>query len=519
MVLTCCTAWPQVGNPFLQDFEKFRQQAKSNYEKFRDEANRRYVDLLRGKWHPYEPEEPLIKPKDNDLPPVILDEEEARKPIESRPIKIEGAPIPLPFAKPQPEPLAPILAITPVKPEPVKPEPVKPDPVKPDPVKPDPVKTEPVKPEPVRPKQEEEPRVSFSYFGTPMSVRFSKSQALHLTACTADAIADGWQRMTEKDYDTTLHDCLLLRKRHQMSDWAYLLLLDSVAHACTAGNEATLMQSYLYQQSGYKLRMGIADGRLALLFATDHTLYDHPYFRMDGSNYYVYAMKKADGMQICDAAFPQEQELSLWMRQPLLLADCPTKPRHLQSRRYADMSIDVSVNKNLVDFYDHYPPSQTDGSFMTRWAMLAHTPFAGENNKQLLDMLRRKTEGAGELEAVERLLNWVQTAFVYEYDDKVWGCDRAFFPDETLYYPYCDCEDRSILLARLITDLLGLKCALVYYPGHLAMAVCFSEQVAGDYIEWGGQRFVVCDPTFINARVGRTMTGMDNTAAKLILIQ
>jgi hypothetical protein len=49
--------------------------------------------------------------------------------------------------------------------------------------------------------------------------------------------------------------------------------------------------------------------------------------------------------------------------------------------------------------------------------------------------LREHIKGYSEKEAVERLLNWVQTAFVYEYDDKVWGHDRAFFAEESLYYP------------------------------------------------------------------------------------
>lgn len=121
-------------------------------------------------------------------------------------------------------------------------------------------------------------------------------------------------------------------------------------------------------------------------------------------------------------------------------------------------------------------------------------------------------------EAACRLLNFVQTAFEYEYDDKVWGCDRAFFAEETLYYPYCDCEDRSILFSRLVRDLMGLDVALVYYPGHLATAVAFNDEVPGDYIELGGRRYVVCDPTFIGAPVGMTMPGMDNSGAKVLLL-
>lgn len=117
------------------------------------------------------------------------------------------------------------------------------------------------------------------------------------------------------------------------------------------------------------------------------------------------------------------------------------------------------------------------------------------------------------------LINFVQTAFVYEYDEKVWGGDRAFFADETCYYPYCDCEDRSILYTRLIRDLLGLKTALVYYPGHLATAVHFTEKIQGDYLLLNGESFLICDPTYIGAPIGMTMPDMDNKKAKVILLQ
>lgn len=68
-------------------------------------------------------------------------------------------------------------------------------------------------------------------------------------------------------------------------------------------------------------------------------------------------------------------------------------------------------------------------------------------------------------------------------------------------------------------DLLGLKTILVYYPGHLACAVCFEGQVAGDYILLDGKRFVVTDPTYIGASVGMTMPGMDNSQASVILLK
>lgn len=182
------------------------------------------------------------------------------------------------------------------------------------------------------------------------------------------------------------------------------------------------------------------------------------------------------------------------------------------------MSFSVNVNKNLIDFYNTYPTSTINGDFMTRWAMYANTPMEKEVVDKIYPDMRKRISGLTQLEAVNKILNWVQTAFVYEYDDKVWGGDRAFFAEETLYYPYCDCEDRSILFTRLVRDLLGLKCILIYYPGHLASAVCFTGNVNGDYIVLDGQHFIVCDPTYIGASVGMTMPNMDNEKASVILL-
>jgi hypothetical protein len=75
------------------------------------------------------------------------------------------------------------------------------------------------------------------------------------------------------------------------------------------------------------------------------------------------------------------------------------------------------------------------------------------------------------------------------------------------------------LFTRLVRDLLGLDCILIYYPGHLASAVEFKQgDVAGDYILLNGRKYIVADATYINAPVGRTMPDMDNKTAKVILL-
>ena len=151
--------------------------------------------------------------------------------------------------------------------------------------------------------------------------------------------------------------------------------------------------------------------------------------------------------------------------------------------------------------------------------MYANTQLEDGVKKMLYPALRDIIQGLSQQDAANVLINWVQTAFVYELDDKVWGHDRAFFAEESLYYPYCDCEDRSILFSRLIRDLLELDVVLVFYPGHLATAVHFTDDIKGDYIMVEGKKFLICDPTYIGAPIGLTMKGMDNATCKAILLE
>ena len=104
------------------------------------------------------------------------------------------------------------------------------------------------------------------------------------------------------------------------------------------------------------------------------------------------------------------------------------------------------------------------------------------------------------MEAVGILLDFVQTAFEYQTDEQQFGKERPLFGDEILFYPYCDCEDRSILFSVLVRELVGLDVVLLNYPEHLATTVRFDDDVKGDYIMIDGKRYVVCDPTYIGAQ-------------------
>jgi hypothetical protein len=103
------------------------------------------------------------------------------------------------------------------------------------------------------------------------------------------------------------------------------------------------------------------------------------------------------------------------------------------------------------------------------------------------------------------ILRFVQTSFKYKTDDEQFTYEKVFFPEETLYYPYSDCEDRSIMFSYLVETLLDLDVVAVKYDGHLSTAVNFSTKIKGSGFTYKNKKYTIADPTYINANIGRIM--------------
>lgn len=459
---------------FYAQYEKFSKHAKAEYEDYRAQCNAEYVKFLERAWKEYKVLPSIPRPKDEVVPPTIMPRQDKNK-KQTKEIPIENVVSPI-LSLPQPKPISPIYENDKV----------------------------------------EEKNFSFSYMGTTCEVRLPKDLNIRMSGCESCMIATIWKQLATNAMDNTIRDFLALRLKMQLCDWAYLNLIDTFAKAfCGHGNEAVIMAAFIYSQSGYKMRLGRDCEKLYLLYGSKHGIYEKGYIVIEGINYYPLD-DKVERMEISDFSFPQEQSMSLYIENAQKFTIRPSAKRKLASEQYHDVTIDSQVNLNLIQFYNTYPSSEVNGNFMTRWKMYADTPMDESVSQMLYPDIKNKIEGLSDVQAVNQILNWVQTAFQYEYDDKVWGHDRAFFAEETLYYPYCDCEDRAILFTRLVRDLLGLKCILVYYPGHLASAVCLKQQVNGDYISLDGDVYTICDPTYIGAPVGITMPEMDNRSAKVI---
>lgn len=199
------------------------------------------------------------------------------------------------------------------------------------------------------------------------------------------------------------------------------------------------------------------------------------------------------------------------------LDERPGSDRRLTSKKYPSVNSEIHCDLNRISFMETYPSVAIGTTHNQDWRNYASAPLSAMAKEKLYPNLKKAISAKSETEAVSIILNFVQTAFEYKTDGEVWGKERAFFPEETLYYPFCDCEDRSILFCRLIKDLLGLDTAFISYPGHVAAAVRFSTEVTGDYFTIDGKKYLICDPTYINAGIGLSMPNLDYSKAQAYL--
>ena len=325
-----------------------------------------------------------------------------------------------------------------------------------------------------------------------------------------NAIADAYEAMCKADYKVLVDDCRKVKKELNLNDWGiFLFVREASKTLCTDENAAVVMQQFLLNELGYKSKMARrADRNQMLLFvAADCQVYGHPYFTKDGLNYYNLTSNESCQFYMCQEDSPKaKSKLNMQVNHaPALNAGMVNS---VHKNRSGSVAVSVDVPKSLMEFYGSMP--QCD------YSVYVNAEVNPSVASKVLSTLAPLVNGKGEAEAANLLINFVQTGFQYATDQEQFGYEKPFFVEELFYYPYCDCEDRSVLYSYLVRNLLKLDVVLLDYPNHIATAVCFNENVSGDFVTVGGKKYVVCDPTYIGASIGKAMPQFKNVAAKVL---
>lgn len=494
LLLVGCLFTLSLSANAVSDFEKWKQQQMQGFQDYKDERDREFTAFLKEHWKAMD----LLKGTVRDEKP--------------KPVKMPVA-RPEPPPKPAPAPKEPVAKPGPApapKPVPI-PEPVV--------IAPPPPVMPPVPVKPVPPAVKKGTRVNISYFGTPMTFYYDPAIKKSLPSrINETAVSDFWSELSKSDYEPLLESIDKQARHLQLNDWGYALLSNALAVKIYPGrkNEQAMFNWFVLTKAGFQTRIAFDEQNAYMLIPSKHQIYETPYFTFDGVRYYAV---RFDGQQqklgrvfTYDGQYPnatRSLDMSIRQNAPAASrADTRQLSFEFKGKRY---TVQAPYDRSRIDYFNSYPQLDLDLYFSSQVSMTTEPP--------LLTQLAEHMKGMSEQDAVNFLLRFVQTSFKYQTDDQQFGKENYLFPEETLYYPYSDCEDRSFLFAWLVRRLLKLDVVGLNYPGHVATAVNFRTDIAGDSITWQGKRYVVADPTYINASAGMTMPDFRNTKPGVISVQ
>lgn len=537
MVTLLCSFSVRAALP-VDDFDAFMTDNMRDFDTFITEANRDFINFMRSPWKKYQGEEPIQKhviPEPVEAPVCDPESQQYKEPPRRLTIKeildisgkegSQGKTVAAeqPTGTPIPQPREPVADKTPSKPEKRKPvTTVVRDTVKA--VRPQlpetpagipagqpeaSAVTEPSKPASSPLYSGGAGRCKVTFGGVDYYVDGSLKNSITLHSLTENSVADALERLYGSDTSKLLADLRTLRKNDLKNDWALFLFIKQLSEQFAGKNESVVIRQFLLNSLGFRARIARVSNPsgLVLMIATSVQLYGCLYIDERGTRFYDIEATQPYSFQMCSKEAPgAKSKIDMRMDDLPRVAGNIKTATHTYTRHNTRATVSVPVK--LMDFYNNIP--QCD------YSVYATAKVDNGVANDLLPSLRASIAGKSEKDAAGILLDFCQNGFKYATDPEQFGYEKPFFVEELFYYPYCDCEDRSILYRYLVKNLLGLDVVLLDYPNHIATGVRFASDYPGDYVMVNGAKYLVCDPTYMGAPIGKAMPQFKNTAAKVL---
>jgi len=472
------------------EFEQWMKQETSSFQEYRDKRDKEFSGFLQNQWKEMQTFQGLVR--DKTPKPLRMPTAPVQPPVSIKPpVQPEQKPAQLPPTAP---PIVKILPIEPV-PKPVK-------------VVPTPSVTHP-----------KGKKLLLDFYGQKLIFYYDPKLKVTLRRPINEGVMSKiWSEMSKADYDSLLKQIEEQRKPLTLNDWGFALLANAIAQGIHPGskNDQSIFTWYLMTKAGYQARIAYDANYVYLLMPSRQQLFAAPYFTFDNIRYYALSFdgvkQKPGRIYTYNGHYPgATRRLDMSLNKSF-------NTGRKQQDRYLSFNYDgqhyrinASYDAQTIRYLKTYPQLDISLYFNSEVNQATANP--------ILTQLQPIIQGKSEEEAVNILLRFVQTAFQYKTDEQQFGIENYLFPEETLHYPYSDCEDRSVFFAWLVHNLLGLEVIGLDFPGHIAAAVHFSEDdVKGDTITFNGKRFVVTDPTYINANAGMTMPDYKNSNPGVIRV-
>ncbi|MEI7897710.1 MAG: hypothetical protein WCJ26_11795 [bacterium] len=349
------------------------------------------------------------------------------------------------------------------------------------------------------------------FFGQKADLPVSYDLPSARTITNAEIISYYKSYMANKAMAGNVGPIFQFAQERSLNDWGYLYLviLASEKYYPEMYNRVLFVWMTLLKH-GFDVKIGHDAKNIYLLVNFQDKIFNKQYVIIASQRYYVYTFPNQHEPQ---SEISSYETLYSQAVKPvsLIIPELPGLTGHITVRDVfvGHDTFPLALTLPLIEFMNAYPDCELSVYFTAPASERAMKSM----DKLLLPILIGKTE----TEKVAVILNFVQKSIPYKVDEAQFGKENYLFADETLYYPFSDCEDRAILLSKLVERYTGLKTIGLDYPEHVSLGVNFTKPMQGDYIIFNTEKYYICDPTYIGAKIGMAMGFMKDQNPRIIL--
>ncbi|SDL78573.1 hypothetical protein SAMN04488084_102450 [Pedobacter antarcticus] len=289
------------------------------------------------------------------------------------------------------------------------------------------------------------------------------------------------------------------RQRFELNDWLYYQLVRKVAQELCPKNEDyniyTLYKWYFLTAAGFDARLAITGEKLIFYIYNEENIEDIPFFMFDKKKYMCLNIHDFEPFDI-----HLQPPVPLVLKVPGAVNSFSYRVTRLpdfEPEAYQAKSIDfiynhrpyhfnIVFNQELKAVFNNYP--------IVDFASYFNIPLSKATYESLIPLLKNNMSGMGAEQGIDYLMRFTRYAFLYENDQENFGRERRLSPEETLFSPYSDCDDRAGLFFYLVKEIYNLPMIALLYPGHINIAVALPDP-KGTFINYKGKSYTVCEPT------------------------
>jgi hypothetical protein len=325
-------------------------------------------------------------------------------------------------------------------------------------------------------------------------------------------------------YGNLVENLLAFKKEKQLDDWLFYQLIRTTAESISPKNENyhryTLYKWFLLNQTGYSAVTRLRNDTLLLYVQSNENVYDIPSMLYNQEqyiclNYHDYGSNidfkqgrfqdiKVVAQHIAAKGFSYKIN-----RMP----DFNPESYEVKPIQFAygqrNYEFKVKVNKSINKLFNNYPSVE--------YAMQFTAPLSNATYQSLIPALKQTVAKMNQKKGVDYLMHLTRSSFAFENDASLYGKDKRFSPEQTLFSEYSDCEDRAAFFFYLVKEIYNLPMIVLSYPQHVTVAIQF-DTPQGNPIVYKGNQYSVCEPTpqFKNLKIGQGIPSLKKEAFEVV---